>query len=157
MSANTKTAGQGGREFVTFRIADQLFGVEVTAIHEVFQPQGVSPVPLAQPEIAGVLNLRGRIVTTVCARRRLGLPPRPEGSRPPMAVGIDKRWRELRHPGRRGRRGVEALRQGLRGRAGEPGPPLGQRQPRRLPPDGRLLVALDVERLLDLSPQSAAA
>ena len=33
MSANSKTAAVGGgREFVTFMIADQLFGVEVTAI-----------------------------------------------------------------------------------------------------------------------------
>jgi purine-binding chemotaxis protein CheW len=47
-------------------------------------------VPLSEPEIAGVLNLRGRIVTAVDLRCRLGLPPRPDGL-PPMAVGIE--WR----------------------------------------------------------------
>ena len=47
-------------------------------------------VPLSEPEIAGVLNLRGRIVTAVDLRCRLGLSPRQHGL-PPMAVGIE--WR----------------------------------------------------------------
>jgi purine-binding chemotaxis protein CheW len=45
-------------------------------------------VPLSEPEIAGVLNLRGRIVTVVDMRRRLGLAPRSD-NKPSMAVGID--------------------------------------------------------------------
>jgi purine-binding chemotaxis protein CheW len=157
MSAKTGTASAGEREFVTVRIGEQLFGVEVTHIHEVFQPQAVSPVPLAKPEIAGVLNLRGRIVTTVCARRRLGLPPRPEGSRAPMAVGIDKNGESYGIL-------VDAVDEVMKlsDKDYEDAPV--NMDPRwasvsrgvyRL--DGRLLVALDVERLLDLGPQSAAA
>lgn len=34
-------------------------------------------MPLAPPEVAGLLNLRGRIVTAIDLRRRLGLEPRP--------------------------------------------------------------------------------
>jgi purine-binding chemotaxis protein CheW len=44
---------------------------------------------LSRAEIAGVLNLRGRIVTAVCARRRLGLPPREEGAPEPLAIGLE--------------------------------------------------------------------
>jgi purine-binding chemotaxis protein CheW len=64
------------REYVTFRICDQLFGLSVTEIHDVFRPARMTPVPLSKSEIAGVLNLRGRIVTAIDARSRLGLPPR---------------------------------------------------------------------------------
>lgn len=62
-------------EYVTVRIGKQLFGVPVTEVREVFSPQGVTVVPKAPPEIAGLLNLRGRIVTAIDARCRLGLPP----------------------------------------------------------------------------------
>jgi purine-binding chemotaxis protein CheW len=51
-------------------------------------PDRLTRVPLAPPEIAGVFNLRGRIVTAIDRRRRLGLPPRRE-PRPPAAIGIE--------------------------------------------------------------------
>ena len=76
-------------EYVTLLIAEQLFGVQVKLIHDVFSPQALTPVPLAAPEVAGVLNLRGRIVTAVDARVKLGLPPR-EPEAPMMAVGVEK-------------------------------------------------------------------
>ena len=41
--------------------------------------QVITRIPLAPPEIAGSLNLRGRIVTAIDLRRRLGLPPRATG------------------------------------------------------------------------------
>ncbi|PWE16785.1 chemotaxis protein CheW [Marinicauda salina] len=75
-------------EYVTVRIGDQLFGAAVAEIREVFSPQGVTEVPRAPAEIAGLLNLRGRIVTAIDARRRLGLPPRePDASC--MALGLE--------------------------------------------------------------------
>ena len=78
------------REFVTLWIDNQLFGVEVSEIHDVFPPKGLTSVPLSQAEIAGVLNLRGHIVTAIDARARLGLAPRdPEAQDRSMAVGIE--------------------------------------------------------------------
>jgi purine-binding chemotaxis protein CheW len=76
------------REFVTLRLNDQLFAIDASAVHDVFQPLGVTPVPLAGGEIAGVLNLRGRIVTAVCARRRLGLPAAADETET-IAVGLE--------------------------------------------------------------------
>jgi chemotaxis signal transduction protein len=58
------------REYVTFRIGEQLFGLSVTEIRDVFRPARMTPVPLSSLEIAGVLNLRGRIVTAIDARSR---------------------------------------------------------------------------------------
>ena len=76
--------------FVTVVIADQLFGLRLERVRDAFVPRGLSPVPLAPPEVAGLLNLRGRIVTAIDLRRRLGLPPREDGGAP-VAVGIEER------------------------------------------------------------------
>ena len=75
-------------EFVTAMIGDQLFGLPISRVQDVFMPDRVTRVPLSAPEIAGVLNLRGRIVTAIDMRRRLSLPPRGD-DRPSMAVGIE--------------------------------------------------------------------
>ncbi|MGX6646622.1 chemotaxis protein CheW [Maricaulaceae bacterium MS644] len=76
-------------EYVTVKIGGQLFGVEVHEIREVFSPQDVTRVPRAPGDIAGLLNLRGRIVTAVEARFKLGLPPRDAGA-PVMALGLEQ-------------------------------------------------------------------
>lgn len=78
------------REFVTFRICDQLFGLSVTEIHDVFRPSKMTPVPLSVSEVAGVLNLRGRIVTAIDARSRLGLPLREKAEgKQGLAIGVE--------------------------------------------------------------------
>ncbi len=64
-------------EFVTFTIAGQLFGIPVLQIQDVLSSYRITRIPLAPPEITGSLNLRGRVVTAIDVRLRLGLPPRP--------------------------------------------------------------------------------
>ena len=88
--SNDNVAAENLIEYVTVLIGDQLFGLPISRVQDVFMPDRITRVPLAEPEIAGVLNLRGRIVTAVDMRRRLGLPPRGD-DRPPMAVGIELR------------------------------------------------------------------
>ena len=75
-------------EYVTVSIDNQLFGLPIARVQDVFIPDRLTRVPLAPPEIAGVLNLRGRIVTAIDMRRLLGLPCRDERV-PPIAVGIE--------------------------------------------------------------------
>jgi purine-binding chemotaxis protein CheW len=81
---------QATEGFVSVVTADQLFGLRLDRVRDVFVPRGLSKVPLAPREVAGVLNLRGRIVTAIDLRQRLGLPPRGEGTIP-VAVGIEER------------------------------------------------------------------
>jgi purine-binding chemotaxis protein CheW len=71
-------------------IGDQLFGLPILRVQDVFMPERLTRVPLAPPDIAGVLNLRGRIVTLIDMRSRLGLPAR-EDAAPPMAIGVEMR------------------------------------------------------------------
>ena len=75
-------------EFVTFNVAGQLFGLPIEQVQDVFKPTSVTRVPLAGAEIAGVLNLRGRIVTAIEMRSRLDAQPRDNGAEA-MAIGIE--------------------------------------------------------------------
>lgn len=63
------------RDFVTMRVNGQLFGIPVIVVQDVLRPQKITPVPLAPREVAGSLNVRGRIVTAIDVRARLGLEP----------------------------------------------------------------------------------
>ena len=75
-------------QYVTVFIGGQLFGLPIERVHDVFVPENMTQVPLAPNEVAGVLNLRGRIVTAIDMRRRLHLAKRDKAGHP-MAVGID--------------------------------------------------------------------
>lgn len=76
-STNTKNGvDEEHHDFVTMTIQDQLFGIPVLQVRDVLGPQHINSVPLAPKEVAGSLNLRGRIVTAIDVRTRLGLPPR---------------------------------------------------------------------------------
>jgi purine-binding chemotaxis protein CheW len=79
------SAGRDERVFVTLTVADQLCGVPVQSVRDVLGEQVITRIPLAPPEIAGSLNLRGRIVTAIDLRRRMGLPDAPPGT-PRMSV-----------------------------------------------------------------------
>lgn len=81
---------QSAQEYVTATVGDQLFGVPINRVQDVFAPDRLTRVPLAPPEIAGLLNLRGRIVTAIDMRLRLGLEPLAAGSQR-MAVGVECR------------------------------------------------------------------
>jgi purine-binding chemotaxis protein CheW len=143
-------------EYVTVLLGGQLFGLPISRVQDVFMPERLTRVPLAQPEIAGVLNLRGRIVTAIDMRCRLGLPGRDE-KRPPMAVGIECNGESY---------GLlidtvgEVLK--LDDTSREPNPVnldarLAQISAGVHRLDGQLLVILDVDRVLEMGHESKAA
>jgi len=73
---STEIDGAGGNdaiEFVTFNIAGQLFGIPVLIVQDILLPESIASIPLAPPEVRGSINLRGRIVTVIDVRVRLGL------------------------------------------------------------------------------------
>ncbi len=79
-----KTVGGSTREFLTFNVDGQLLGIPVLQVQDVLARQKVTRVPLAPPEVEGSLNLRGRIVTAINLRRRLGI----EGDQPAKTMSI---------------------------------------------------------------------
>jgi purine-binding chemotaxis protein CheW len=85
---STQTVTGNLKEYVTATIGGQLFGLPIQQVQDVFMPERLTRVPLAPPEIAGVLNLRGRIVTLIDMRDRLGLQPRTDEGQA-MAIGVE--------------------------------------------------------------------
>jgi purine-binding chemotaxis protein CheW len=59
--------------FVTFTVADHYFGVPVMRVQDILTPDAIANVPLGPPEVRGLINLRGRIVTVIDVRTRLSL------------------------------------------------------------------------------------
>jgi purine-binding chemotaxis protein CheW len=154
--APISAAGESVTEYVTVLIDNQLFGLPIARVQDVFMPERLTRVPLAPAEIAGVLNLRGRIVTAIDMRRRLGLPPRVDG-RPAMAVGIefkDESYGLL----------IDAVGEVLKLADGtrEPNPVNLDRRLARVSGgihrlEGQLMVILDVDRVLDDGKEALAA
>ena len=151
MTSNLETM----TEYVTATVGGQLFGLPIARVQDVFVLDRLTRVPLAAPEIAGVLNLRGRIVTAIDMRRRLGLAP--DEVRKRMAIGIEYRSESY---------GLlidaigEVLNLPSSGREGNP-VNLEARLARvsagvhRL--EDRLMVVLDVDRVLDVGQHAEAA
>jgi purine-binding chemotaxis protein CheW len=67
------TAGGPASDFVTFYVRDQLFGIPVLRVQDILEPDRIARIPLAPPEVRGSINLRGRIVTVIDVRTRLGI------------------------------------------------------------------------------------
>jgi purine-binding chemotaxis protein CheW len=64
------------RQLATFQIETLRLGVPVGRVREILHPQPLTPVPLSDPTLAGLINVRGSIVAALDLRRRLGLPER---------------------------------------------------------------------------------
>lgn len=88
-AANGNAAPADTVDYVTVFVGETMFGLTIDRVHDVFVPAGITPVPLAPREIVGLLNLRGRVVTALCLRRRLGLPGREAGAAE-MAIGLEQ-------------------------------------------------------------------
>ncbi len=68
---------ENNRQYATFFLDTHYLGVEVENVQEVFTAKAMTPVPLSDPMIAGLINLRGHIIMTIDLRRRLGFDDRP--------------------------------------------------------------------------------
>jgi purine-binding chemotaxis protein CheW len=143
-------------EFVTLTAAGQLFGLPIACVQDVFKPARITRVPLSGPEIAGVLNLRGRIVTAIDMRSRLDLHTQ-EAGQAPMAIGIEAKSESFGLL-------VDAVGEVLKlaDADREPNPVNLERKLAAVSAgvyrlDGQLMVVLDIGRVLDLRAETAAA
>jgi purine-binding chemotaxis protein CheW len=143
-------------EYVTASIGEQLFGLPISRVQDVFIPDRLTRVPLAPPDIAGLLNLRGRIVTAIDMRCRLGLSA-PAGGELRLAVGIERKGESY---------GLlidavgEVLKLPAAGREDNPvnlDPRLALVSAGVHRLEGKLLVVLDVDRVLEVGAFAEAA
>jgi purine-binding chemotaxis protein CheW len=150
------TNHSGSNELVTAMIGGQLFGLPILQVQDVFAVTRLTRVPIAPPEIAGLLNLRGRIVTLIDLRRRFGFATTTTGGQQ-MAVGIESKGESYGLL-------IDSIGEVMRLDANEREPVPVNLDPQiaaiavgihRL--DGRLLVVADVERILDIGNWELAA
>ena len=59
--------------WVTFRLADEIYGINVMQVQEVLRMSDVAPVPGAPHFVMGIINLRGNVVTVLDTRKLLDL------------------------------------------------------------------------------------
>ena len=69
------------RQYCTFYLDGHFLGIGVKEVQEVLKYQYMTEVPLADAEVAGLINLRGQIVTALDLRKVMGLGPR-QGKQP---------------------------------------------------------------------------
>lgn len=88
-SSGMELSAGTSKDFLTINIAGQMFGIPILQVQDVLGHQNVARIPLAPPQVAGALNLRGRIVTAVNVRRCLGLPDLEEPRKSTMSVVVE--------------------------------------------------------------------
>lgn len=88
MTDQSHNVREAETEFVTATVAGQVFGMPIAQVRDVFAPERMTRVPLAPRCVAGILNLRGRIVTAIDLRERLAIPPRGANDGA-MVIGVD--------------------------------------------------------------------
>ncbi len=149
-------ASENLEDFVTFIIRDQLFGIPVLRVQDILTTDQIASIPLAPPEVKGSINLRGRIVTVIDVRVRLGLEKR-ESVEKGMGVTVEQQ-NELYTLLVDKVGDVISLSNDKR-----------EENPSTLDPlwreyatgiyrlEGNLMVVLDVDRLLDIKSQGKAS
>jgi len=155
-TAGTELVAGESRDFVTMTIHNQMFGIPVLTVQDVLAAQVITKIPRAPPEVAGALNLRGRIVTAIDVRTRLHLPPRPKELGKGMNIVVE-------HEGELYSLIIDVVGEVLSLPVSDY-----ERSPATLDPlwrdvssgvyrlDGQLLIVLDVNRLLNFKKDEAA-
>lgn len=153
--ANDSTA-ERITEYVTVTIGDHMFGLPIFRVQDVFVPNRLTRVPLAPQEVAGILNLRGRVVTAIDMRTLLDFGARDPGASV-MAIGLELKGESY---------GLLVDSVGevmqLRNSACEANPANLDPRLSRLAAgiyrlEGQLMIVLDVDRVLDIRNGAVAA
>lgn len=73
MSQTAQASNDTTLQCVTFRLQDEIYGINVMQVQEVLRVTEIAPVPGAPHYVLGIINLRGNVVTVIDTRERLGL------------------------------------------------------------------------------------
>ncbi len=73
MNQSAHAANDAILRYVTFKLDEEVYGINVMQVQEVLRVTEIAPVPGAPDYVLGIINLRGNVVTVVDTRERLGL------------------------------------------------------------------------------------
>jgi purine-binding chemotaxis protein CheW len=151
-------SGQGRGELlqlVSFRVADEEFGFEILRVQEIIRVQELTRVPNSPEFVDGVINLRGKVIPVITLRKRFGLEELVH-DRETRIVVIEVKGAVLGFI-------VDSVSEVLRipADAVEPPPRMGRVEREYVSGvgklDDRLLILLDVDRLLGDSQEASSA
>lgn len=74
-TADKNQAADQVLQWVTFRLQEETYGINVMQVQEVLRYSEIAPVPGSPDYVLGIINLRGNVVTVIDTRARFGLPP----------------------------------------------------------------------------------
>ena len=94
MNPHIPNAPSASTDFVTFTVGGQHFGLKAVDVRDVLRSPRITAIPLTRRDVAGVINLRGHIVTAIDVRRRLGLPDR-DGTATTMSIVVERQTEQF--------------------------------------------------------------
>ena len=65
-------------QYITFKLGDESFAINVPHVREVLEISRITKVPTAPPYMRGVVNVRGKAIPVVDLRLKFGLPAVPD-------------------------------------------------------------------------------
>ncbi len=68
------TGASGNTQYLTYKLADELFAFDIAKVREVLDFTSITHVPKMPEFMRGVINLRGNAVPVVDLRLKLGMP-----------------------------------------------------------------------------------
>ncbi len=73
MSSHNSNVSDEVIQWVTFKLGEEIYGINVMQVQEVLRLPEIAPVPGAPGYVMGIINLRGNVVTVIDTRNRFGL------------------------------------------------------------------------------------
>ncbi|MBD3240979.1 MAG: chemotaxis protein CheW, partial [Chitinivibrionales bacterium] len=68
-------------KYLTFRLGEEEYGIEILKVQEIIQMQRVTRVPNAPSYVRGVINLRGKVIPVLELRVTFGMPDQPDSEK----------------------------------------------------------------------------
>lgn len=152
MSQIAESADPSLQDYLTIALGEDLFGIKVALVHEVLDPPAMTRVPNAPAFAPGLVNVRGNVLPLIDLRNRFGMEPTEDTESTRLIVSEVASAGETFHVGIK----TDAVFEVIHVRPGEVEamPEYGTRWPSRyldgvVRQDGRFVVLLDVEQLLE--------
>src|SRR5437016_6167559 len=74
-SALARSPASRGGKYLAFALGREEYGLEIQKVREIIGMLDITPVPRMPPYLKGVINLRGKVISVIDLRVRLGLQP----------------------------------------------------------------------------------
>ena len=74
LEQDNTSEGAGSMQLVSFRLAEEEYGIEITKIREIILMGEITRIPQTPHYVKGLINLRSTVIPVIDLRTRFGLP-----------------------------------------------------------------------------------